>query len=53
MTFVIHVIPQTYLGLVLDLGYFNIEHSVEIESRSTLNLILSFHTDLLTKICPE
>ena len=33
-------------------GYFHIEHSVEIESRSALSLIHSFHTDF-TKVCPE
>ena len=34
----IFVIPQTYSSLVLGLGYFHIEYSVEIESRSALRL---------------
>ena len=50
MTFVTR---QTYVWLVLGLGYFHIEHNAEIESRSALSLIHSFHTDLLTKVCPE
>ena len=41
MTF---VIPQTYEGLLLGLGY------VEIESRSALSLIHCLHIDILSKV---